>query len=91
MTTGLTLMTGRMPTWPTEAECHQIRRALAERDVTRLTLRIEESSPWLSIIAWIHMVGDYQLALWRTTGAVYELDSLGAVMDDPIIPGAWEL
>jgi hypothetical protein len=75
--------------WPTEDERQQVYKALHERDVTKLTLVAEIGSPWLQIDAWVHMEGELKLALWRATGAVYALDSRGAVEEDAMVKGAW--
>jgi hypothetical protein len=79
------------PEWPSAVERQQIDRALHGKDVEKLTIVVSGGSPWLQVDAWVHMEGDYKLALWRSTGAVYELDSLGAVKDDPIIPAGWNM
>lgn len=76
----------KAPEWPSAVERQQIERALHGKDVEKLTIRAGVDSPWLQVDAWVHMVGDYKLALWRASGAVYELDSLGAVKENPIIP-----
>lgn len=75
----------RSPEWPSDAERDQIKKALIHRDVTNLTINVEKGSPWLSVDAWIYLEGEYRLALWRATGAVYELDEHGAVKEDPLI------
>jgi len=75
--------------WMTVVECGQIERALAGADVVKLTVTIGDNTPWLIVDASIFMKGERKLALWRTTGAVHELDENGAVLDDPLIPAAW--
>lgn len=77
--------------WPSAAENSQIEKALIDADVTKLTIIVEERSPWLQINAWIHMEGERKLALWRATGAVYAVGSDGAVEEDPFIPAGWKM
>jgi hypothetical protein len=75
--------------WPTDGEFEQIQKALRDRDVNKLTIVAEVGSPWLQVDAWVHMEGELKLALWRATGAVYGLDSRGAVEEDAMVKGAW--
>lgn len=77
--------------WPSAVERGQIERALAGADLEKLTITIEERSPWLQADAWIHLKGERKLALWRPTGAVHEVGEDGAVADDPIIPAGWSM
>lgn len=77
--------------WPSAVERSQVERALNGKQVTRLKLSVESDSPWMSVDAWVYVEGWYKLALWRATGAVYELDEHGAVKDDPIIPAGWSM
>lgn len=81
----------KRPEWPSAVERQQIERALHGKDVTKLKIVAETDSPWLQIDAWVHLEGEYRLALWRATGAVYELDNIGAVKEPPIIPPGWEM
>ena len=81
----------KRPEWPSAVERQQIERALYGKEVTRLALIAGVGSPWLQVEAWVHLEGDYKLALWRATGAVHELDEHGAVKDDPIIPASWNM
>jgi hypothetical protein len=76
--------------WPNEQECFQVQKALEGAEVEVLKLVVNIGSPWLQVDAWIHMVGNRALALWRATGAVYAVDKDGAVGDDPIVAAAWE-
>jgi hypothetical protein len=76
--------------WPTEREGEQLAKALEGADVTQVTVRVDEHSPWVQVTAWIHMEGERELALWRATGAVFAVGSDGAVEDDPFVPPAWD-
>lgn len=76
--------------WPNEQECLQLQKALKGAEVETLKLVVNAGSPWLSASAWVYLEGPRELALWRATGAVYKVDSGGAVGDDPIVAAAWE-
>ena len=73
--------------WPTPDELAQLERATADLDVERAFLRVERASPWVSLDVWVFLEGERKFALWRATGAVYEVDQHGAAADDPMVPG----
>jgi hypothetical protein len=75
--------------WPSERERLQINKAIKDLDVTKATLVVEPDSPWLQIDVWVHLEGERKFALWRYTGAVYNVDEHGAVVEDPFIKG-WD-
>jgi hypothetical protein len=81
----------KLPDWPSAVERTQIERALIDKDIDRMTIVVESGSPWLQVKVWGWQEGEYELALWRRTGAVHEIDSMGAVKDDPIIPASWNM
>lgn len=72
--------------WPTERERVQINKLIDGLDVESFTFKIEPDSPWLQIDMWVHLEGERQYALWRTTGAIYKVID-GAAEDDPCIEG----
>jgi hypothetical protein len=52
-------------------------------DLERLDIRIE-NSPWVRFAIWVHMRGEFEFALWRSTGDVFAVGEDGAVGDDPV-------
>lgn len=77
--------------WPSVIEREQIERALLGEQVEKLTIIVEERSPWLQVDAWIHLEGERKLALWRATGAVHEIGADGAVTDEEVLPARWQM
>jgi hypothetical protein len=82
-------MTLMPPIWPLDRERRQVEAAFTGRDVGSWRIVTERLSPWLRVIAWVHMEGESEVALWRATGAVFDVHE-GAVDDDPRVPAAWE-
>lgn len=72
------------PTTRMSVPTRDLRTALQQADKLEST-RIEilgygaSPSPWFCFD-----VGDLKYAIWRETGALYEVDEFGAVADDPI-------
>ena len=75
--------------WPNEAECLQLKKALHRASTWR-----RSSSPSGAGRGWSSWPGCYwkesfELALWRSTGAVHAIVD-GAVVEKPLVPAAWE-
>lgn len=62
----------------------QIDRFLHNQDITWLSLKYTDGSPWLEFDCWVHLKGRFEFAIWRRTGDIYQVGEDGAVSDDPI-------
>lgn len=61
-----------------------LRTALAQADALE-SVQVEILGYAASLSPWFCFnIGDLKYAIWRETGALYEVDEFGAVADDPI-------
>jgi hypothetical protein len=51
---------------------------------SEVTMRYKQASPWLEFDVSTMQWGVHKFALWISTGAIHEVNHLGAVTDDPI-------
>src|SRR3954465_6420228 len=49
----------------------QIDRFLHNQDITWLSLKYTDGSPWLEFDCWVHLKGRFEFAIWRRTGDIY--------------------